>query len=76
MVSTEQAAADVDGTNLYPALDNSNVTVTSGQDTSGNPVNNVTITYAFNTITRFPGIPSTITIRRTAQVRVAPPVPR
>ena len=33
-------------------------------------------TYTFNTISRFPGIPSSITIRRTSQVRVAPATPR
>ena len=32
--------------------------------------------YTFNTITRFPGIPSTVTIQRSAQVRVAPATPQ
>jgi hypothetical protein len=76
MVSTEQAAANVDGTNLSPALSTSNVTVSGSQDASGNQVNIVTISYTFNTITQFPGIPSTVTIKRTSQVRVAPPTPK
>jgi hypothetical protein len=76
MVSTEQAAADVDGTNLSPVLSTSNVSVTGGQDSSGNAVNIVTITYTFNTITRFPGLPSTLTIKRSSQVRVAPATPK
>jgi hypothetical protein len=76
MISTEQAAADVDGTNLSPVLAGSNVSVSSGADAQGNPINNVTITYTFNTITRFPGIPSTVTITRNAQVRVAPATPQ
>jgi Flp pilus assembly protein TadG len=75
MISTEQAAGDVDGANLNPALAGSNVSVTSGTDANGNAVNNVTITYTFNTITRFPWIPSTVTISRTTQVRVAPATP-
>lgn len=76
IISTEQAAGDVDGTNLSPILAASNVSVSPGTDANGNPVNNVAIIYTFNTITRFPGIPSTVTIRRSAQVRVAPATPR
>jgi hypothetical protein len=75
MISTEQVAADVDGANLAPVLADSNVSVSTGADANGNPVNNVTITYTFNTISKFPGIPSTITITRTAQARVAPATP-
>ena len=76
MLSTEQAAADVDGTNLSPALATSNVTVDNTQtDASGNPVNIVTITYTFKTFTSFPGIPSSVTITRVLQARVAPATP-
>jgi len=76
MLSTEQAAGDVNGTNLSPALANSNITVSPGTDAYGNSVNNVTITYSFKTIAPFPGIPSTVTITRTVQVRVAPAIPK
>ncbi|HLJ92523.1 MAG TPA: TadE family protein [Gemmataceae bacterium] len=76
MISTEQAAADVDGTNLSPVLTASNVSVTAGQDANGNAINTVTIKFTFTTITRFPGLPSSITIERTSQVRVAPATPK
>jgi hypothetical protein len=75
IVSTEQAATSVDGTNLTPALVKSNVAVSSGTDSANNPTNVVTITYAFNTIAGFPGIPSTVTITRVATARVAPAAP-
>jgi hypothetical protein len=75
IVSTAQAAADVDGTNLSPALAKSNVAVTSGTDANGNPTNVVTITYTFNTIVGFPGIPSAVTITRVVTARVAPGTP-
>jgi Flp pilus assembly protein TadG len=76
MVSTQQSAADIDGANLSPPLAYSNVSVDSTQkDSSGNPINIVTITYTFNTITSYPGVPSSITIKRVYQARVAPASP-
>jgi hypothetical protein len=75
MVSTEQVAGDIDGSNLSPALGPSNVTVASSTDVSGNPVNVVTINYTFNTITSFPGIPNTVNLTRIVQARVAPATP-
>jgi len=36
----------------------------------------VTVTYAFQTVTRFPGVPSSMNITRTVQMRVAPTAPR
>jgi len=75
IVSTEQAATSVDGTNLSPALTKSNVVVTGGTDSAGNTTNIVTITYTFNTIASFPGIPSTVAITRVATARVAPAAP-
>jgi Flp pilus assembly protein TadG len=75
IVSTEQAAADVDGANLTPAMATSNVASVSSTDPAGNPTNVVTITYTFNTIVGFPGIPSTVTITRVVTARVAPAVP-
>jgi hypothetical protein len=76
VVSQEKAVAELDGTSLNPALADSNVTVTTGIDADGNPVNIVTVTYTFNTIVPYPGIPSPLTIVRTAQARVAPAVPK
>jgi hypothetical protein len=75
VVSLEKAVAELDGTNLNPALSDSNVTVSSGSDADGNAVNIVTLTYTFNTIVPYPGIPSPLKIVRTAQVRVAPATP-
>jgi TadE-like protein len=76
VVSLEKAVAELDGTNLNPALADSNVTVSSGTDANGNPVNIVTVKYTFSTIVSYPGIPSPLTIVRTAQARVAPPTPK
>ena len=75
LVSLEDAATELDGTNLAPALADSNLTVTSGTDKDGQPVNIVTVSYTFNTIAVYPGIPSQVTISRTAELRVAPPTP-
>ena len=75
LVSIESVAAKLDGTNLSPGLTASNFNIRSGTDADGNPVNIVTVTYTFNTIVPYPGIPSPLTITRTAQVRVAPPTP-
>jgi hypothetical protein len=75
LVAVETVAAELDGANLNPALADSNITITSGTDADGNKVNIVTITYTFTTIVPYPGIPSPLTITRTAQVRVAPATP-
>ena len=75
LVSLEKVAAELDGSNLSPALADSNITVASGTDADGNPVNIVTVTYTFTTIVPYPGIPSPVTITRTAQVRIAPATP-
>jgi Flp pilus assembly protein TadG len=75
LVSQEKATAELDATNLSPGLTDANITITSGTDADGNPVNIVTITYTFTTIVPYPGIPSPLTIVRKAQVRVAPATP-
>ena len=75
LVSVEKVASELDGTNLSPALADSNITITGGTDADGNPVNIVTITYTFTTLVPYPGIPSPLKITRTAQVRVAPATP-
>jgi hypothetical protein len=76
VVSQEKAVAELDGTNLNPPLADSNITVTTGTDADGNTVNIVTVKYTFNTIVPYPGIPSPVTIVRTAQARVAPAIPK
>jgi hypothetical protein len=75
LVSQETVTAELDAANLSPALADSNINVTSGTDADGNPVNIVTVTYTFNTFVPYPGIPSPVTITRTAQIRVAPATP-
>jgi hypothetical protein len=75
VVSQGKAASQLDGTNLNPVMADTNVQVTSGTDADGNHVSIVTISYPFQTITQFPGIPSQFTIQRSAQMRVAPAVP-
>jgi hypothetical protein len=75
MVSAEKAAAEIDGANLTPALADSNVTVTAGTDAAGNPINTATITYTFNTVSSYPGIPSALVLTRSVQSRVAPSTP-
>ena len=75
LVSLEKAAAELDGTNLNPALADSNVNVSTGTDADGNSVKIITITYTFKPIVPFPGIPSSLSIVRTAQVRIAPAKP-
>jgi hypothetical protein len=76
IVSQGRAASELDGTNLNPVLGDSNITVANATAADGNPVSIVTISYPFQTITQFPGIPSQLTIQRSAQMRVAPAVPR
>jgi hypothetical protein len=75
LVSLPRVASELDGTNLNPVLADSNIGVSSGTDADGNPVNLVTVNYTFNTILPYPGIPSPLTITRTAQIRIAPATP-
>ena len=66
-----QNAALADASNLSPTP---TVTSTTGTNSDGNYVQ-VTVTWTFQTITNYPGIPSTITLTRTVQMRVTPQVP-
>jgi Flp pilus assembly protein TadG len=65
-----QNAALADASEFSPAPTVSSVT---GTDSSGNPVVTVTVTYSFQTITSYPGIPSPISLVRTVQMRILPP---
>jgi Flp pilus assembly protein TadG len=65
--ATTQAAALADASNLSPAP-----TVTSS--TSGDVVS-VTVTYPFETIANYPGVPNTILLTRTVQMRMLPSTP-
>ena len=69
---TREAALD-DAKNLKPAP-----TVASVRelDEEGNPCVKVTVTWTFNSISRFPGVPNTVALSRTVQMRIAPTVPK
>jgi Flp pilus assembly protein TadG len=67
-----QTAALADAGNLSPAPTVSSTTAT---DADGNPCVQVTMTYPFQTITSYPGVPSSLTLTRTVQMRTAPTVP-
>jgi Flp pilus assembly protein TadG len=75
LVSQAKVTAELDATNLNPALADSNINITSGTDADGNAVNIVTVSYTFTTLIPYPGVPSPVTISRTAQIRVAPATP-
>jgi hypothetical protein len=75
IVSGDTAAAQLDGANLDPPLPAANVQTTPGTDADGNAVMVVTVTYTFQTVVPYPGIPSQVVIRRTGQIRVAPGTP-
>jgi len=47
------------------------VTSVTGTDADGNPYVRVTVSSPFQTITRYPGVSSSMTITRTTQMRVA-----
>jgi Flp pilus assembly protein TadG len=65
-------AVRADATNL----DSQKLTVTSSVDDASNPTYvDVTVTYPFDTITRYPGVPSQTFLRRTVRMRVAPDTP-
>lgn len=65
-------AAIADGSNLNPPLTGSNVTVSNGTDANGNASVTVTVSYTFQTITNYPGLPSAINLTRSVEMRVAP----
>jgi Flp pilus assembly protein TadG len=82
--------SDPDGPNQsrYPSLDAAArgdadpsfasqlaVTSTSGTDAVGK-YTQVTVSFPFTSISRYPGIPQTLTVKRTALVRPAPAIPK
>jgi hypothetical protein len=74
-VSTTQAAGELDGTNLSPALTDAEITTSSTKDDDGNSVVVVTVTYTFTPLVPYPGLPSSVPISRSRQIRVAPALP-
>jgi Flp pilus assembly protein TadG len=68
-----QQAALADTSNLTPPP---SVSSSQGVDPSGNAYVTVTVSWPFATVTRYPGIPSPLTLSRTVQMRVAPTTPQ
>lgn len=64
-----QAAALREAADLSPAP---TVSSTTGNDADGNPYVRVTVSCPFQTITRYPGVPSSMALTRTVQMRVCP----
>lgn len=67
------AAALADAKNLTPAP---LVKPTTGLDALGYPCVNVTVTWTFRTVSSFPGVPNTVQLTRTVQMRIAPKQPK
>jgi Flp pilus assembly protein TadG len=65
-----QQAALADAGNLSPTP---TVTSSTGNDTMGNQYIAVTVSYQFQTLMSYPGIPSSTNLSRTVQMRIAPP---
>jgi Flp pilus assembly protein TadG len=71
--SSINGVAMADAPNLDPQL----MTYSSTTDSGTNPTYvQVTVTYQFDTITNYPGVPHTMTLTRTVWVPVAPLVPK
>ncbi|HEV3255239.1 MAG TPA: TadE/TadG family type IV pilus assembly protein [Gemmataceae bacterium] len=62
-------AALADAPSLSPAP---TVTSANGTDAAGNAWVSVTVQWQFQTITSYPGIPTSVTLSRTVQMRSAP----
>jgi Flp pilus assembly protein TadG len=61
---TDAALADASNLNPQPTVASS-----SGTDASGNPYVRVTVTWTFHLLVNYPGIPGTVTLARTVQMR-------
>ena len=68
-----QTAALNDAKDLSPAPA---VASETGTDSTGYPCVRVTATWTFQTVSRYPGIPSSLNVSRTVQMRIAPLVPK
>ena len=68
-----EKAALADATNLTPMP---TVTSSTGLDESGFPCVRVKVQWKFDTVTRFPGVPTSMDLVRTVQMRIAPKNPK
>ena len=69
LYATVQDAALADAPDLSPQP---TVTSTTGTDLAGNAYVTVTVTWEFQTITGFPGVPNKVSLSRPVQMRIAP----
>jgi Flp pilus assembly protein TadG len=80
LAQTKSPYADLSHAALADASDLSpqpTVSSGSGTDATGNAYVTVTVTWTFNTVTtNFPGIPSTVILSRTVEMRTAPTTPK
>lgn len=67
------ASARADAPNVSPAP---GVTSANGVDADGNSYVEVTVTHTFNSVTKYPGIPSSVDLSRTVRMRKLPQVPK
>jgi Flp pilus assembly protein TadG len=67
---TSAALADATDLSPQPAVSSQNTT-----DPAGNACVDVTVSYTFNTITSYPGLPSPVTLTQTVRMRMVPPSP-
>jgi Flp pilus assembly protein TadG len=64
-----------DASNLSPALSTSNISSATSTDANGNSVVTVTVSYNFNTISNFPGVPNPFAFTRSVEMRLMPTLP-
>jgi Flp pilus assembly protein TadG len=64
------ALADMGGMSSTPAVSSA-----TGTDANGNPTVSVTVTSTFTTLVTYPGVPSTMNLSRTVQMRVSQNIP-
>ncbi len=69
--SLEAALADANGLNPRPTVS----APSYGTNADGSRYVEVTVMYPFQTITRYPGVPSRVDLARTVRMRVARPLP-
>lgn len=73
---TLKDAAMADASNLNDPTNQPKIVSTTGTDSTGNEYVEVTVTYQFKSISRFPLLPSSMNITRTAKMPVAPMNPK
>ena len=64
-----QDAVQADASSLSPAIDNKKISSSTGTDANGGATVSVTVTYDFNLITNYPGIPNPYTVSRTVTMQ-------